>query len=239
MAPVKATLGLVAEAEQRTPRHGLTVGYVVGVSPDKWARVWQERMPRMRLMLDVVDEGAVISALESGCDMVLARLPLADTDLDLHSIPLWEETPVVVVPKDHPIKLFDSVDIAELSSENVLDGADDAALDLVAAGVGVVRMPQAVFRATGRRDVVARPLDGAEPTRIALVWRADRDDEATQEFVGVVRGRTARSSRSEGTPPVPKAEARRKPAAKGTTAKASTKGRQPARGKAPKRRGRG
>ena len=33
------------------------------------------------------------------------------------------------------------------------------------------------------------------PTTISLVWRRDRDDEVTQVFVGVVRGRTARSSR--------------------------------------------
>jgi hypothetical protein len=35
----------------------------------------------------------------------------------------------------------------------------------------------------------------AAPTRIALVWRVERDDDDIQEFVGVVRGRTARSSR--------------------------------------------
>jgi hypothetical protein len=32
-------------------------------------------------------------------------------------------------------------------------------------------------------------------TEVALAWLVDRDDEQTQEFVGVVRGRTSRSSR--------------------------------------------
>ena len=41
-------------------------------------------------------------------------------------------------------------------------------------------------------------LTDAAPTRIALVWRVERDDADIQELVGVVRGRTARSSRRDG-----------------------------------------
>jgi hypothetical protein len=33
------------------------------------------------------------------------------------------------------------------------------------------------------------------PTTIALVWLRDRDDDVTQAFVGVVRGRRVTSSR--------------------------------------------
>jgi hypothetical protein len=33
------------------------------------------------------------------------------------------------------------------------------------------------------------------PTTVALVWRRERDDDTTQAFVGVVKGRTANTSR--------------------------------------------
>jgi len=35
------------------------------------------------------------------------------------------------------------------------------------------------------------------PTRVGLAWRMERDDERTQAMVGVVRGRTGRSSRGD------------------------------------------
>jgi hypothetical protein len=52
-----------------------------------------------------------------------------------------------------------------------------------------------VARLFQRKDVVTRPVTDLEPSTIALVWRQDRDDEVTQAFVGVVRGRRVTSSR--------------------------------------------
>ncbi|MEG8035675.1 LysR substrate-binding domain-containing protein [Sphingomonas sp. LR61] len=74
-----------------------------------------------------------------------------------------------------------------------------AALDLVEANVGVVVLPQSLFRAASRKDLVARPLFGAPGTQIALVWRDEDATETTEEFIGVVRGRTANSSRNQPT----------------------------------------
>ena len=45
------------------------------------------------------------------------------------------------------------------------------------------------------KDVVTRVVTDLEPTTIALVWRLDRDDDVTQAFVGVTKGRTANTSR--------------------------------------------
>ena len=56
-------------------------------------------------------------------------------------------------------------------------------------------MPLSLARLHHRKDAAARPLIDGEPTRIALAWPRAADDEVRQEFVGVVRGRTARSSR--------------------------------------------
>ncbi|MFD1712945.1 LysR family transcriptional regulator substrate-binding protein [Amnibacterium flavum] len=210
------------ELPESPARSTFTVAFVVGVSADKWARVWAERMPHLPLVLRLVDDAGALEALDGDADMTLARLPL-EIDADVYrAIPLWTEMPVVVAPKDHPISVVDSVTLAELEDENLLEGRDDDALDLVAAGVGVARMPQSVFRATGRRDVKAREISDAEPTRIALVWKAGPPDDSVDEFVGIVRGRTAQSSRGTGgeaaAEPEKKTERRQPP--RGPAAKA-------------------
>jgi DNA-binding transcriptional LysR family regulator len=180
------------------------IGVVTGVTPDRWVRVWRERLPEVPLRIVPVDD--VATALRSDVSMVFARLPIERLRPDeLHTIPLWEETPVVVAGKDHVVKAFDEVTEADLAEEVLHPGWDDAVLDIVAAGHGIARMPQSVFRATGRRDVIARPVSDAAATRIALVWLRDEGGQLVDEFIGVVRGRTANSSRGEAAaaPPEP------------------------------------
>jgi DNA-binding transcriptional LysR family regulator len=178
------------------------IGVVTGVTPDRWVRVWRERLPEVPLQVVPVDD--VAGALGSDVSMVFARLPVEGLHPDqLHTIALWEETPVVVAAKDHVLKAFDAVTEADLADEDLFPGWDDAVLDIVAAGHGIARMPQSVFRATGRRDVVARPITDAPTTRIALVWLRDEGGPLVDEFIGVVRGRTANSSRSDAATPTP------------------------------------
>jgi DNA-binding transcriptional LysR family regulator len=183
---------------------GLVIGVVAGVTPDKWLRAWRDRMPDVPLRLEALADDAVGAALLESLDMAFARLPVEGIDADdLHVIPLWDETPVVVAAKNHPVKVFDSVTLADIADEELYPGWDDATLDIVAAGHGIARMPQAVLRATGRRDVVGRPISDAEPTRIALAWKRTSGGELIDEFIGIVRGRTANSSRGVPTPPAP------------------------------------
>jgi len=187
----------------------LTVGVVAGVTPDRWVRVWRQRMPQVELRILPVAQTDAVAALADAAHLVFARLPvepLSDDDADaLSVIPLWTETPVVVAAKDHPVAVVDAVTAAELDDEELLDaigadgGVDDAVLDLVAAGHGVARLPQSMFRSSGRRDLVAREVSDVEPTRVALVWRTAISGDLTDEFIGIVRGRTANSSRSSGS----------------------------------------
>jgi len=200
----------VADPQHVTSPAAFTVAYVLGVTPGKWAGIWNERMPRHPLVLALQSPAEALSALLDGAaDVALLRLPLEHDALS--SIPLYVEKPVVVAPKEHAIEALDSVTLADLSAENVLTGDWAADVDLVAANLGVVVVPQSVARALTRRDVVARPvLDGPE-TRVALAWVTDNTTEAVEEFIGIVRGRTANSSRGEPTPPTPKPERKRVP----------------------------
>jgi hypothetical protein len=252
------------------PSGPLRVDFVTGVTPDKWSRTWAERHPEDPLELTPVDDADALERLRSGATTLsLIRLPVDRTGL--HVIPLYEETPVVVVAKEHAAAAFDELDITDLVDEVLLQPADtvpgwrDAASDdvlgraaamppmsvveaiaVAATGSGVVVVPMSVARVHHRKDVVHRPVTGVAGSQVALAWRVDDDDPRIEDFIGVVRGRTARSSRGragEAATPTDgsgaaRGSARHTPSERGGATRRSTGRTLPQRGAAP-RRGRG
>jgi DNA-binding transcriptional LysR family regulator len=191
----------------------LRVGYVPGVIVAKWARRWEERFPDDSLELVAVPQRDQDAALRGGrVHMCFVRLPI-DRE-SLHAIPLYRELPVVVVPKDHPITLFDEVSTVELAGERLQDATDVDALattvELVAAVGGGAIMPQSLARLHHRRDLTYRPVTDLPETEVALAWPIEQTTDAVEEFIGIVRGRTANSSRSPSAR-AQKAEPQRKP----------------------------
>ena len=181
----------------------LVLVFVPGVTPAKWVGVWKERMPRVPIEVRPCSEREALESLLAGdATVALLREPFAREHLS--AIPLYEERAVVVAPKDHPIATFDELSRADLDDENVLDGNPKDAVELVAANVGVAIMPQSVARLHSRKDVVARLLRDEPTTSIALAWMQDATTELVEEFIGIVRGRTANSSRGAPTPPAVK-----------------------------------
>jgi len=195
------------------------VGFVPGVTPDKWSRAWADRMPRRPLELVPLEDRDAVSLVRSGeLDMCLVRLPV-DRD-GLHLIPLYDEQPVVVVSSEHPVAAYDEIDVAELADEHLLQDPDDVpewrdlatevttgsrhpvppmtlrqTVESVAADAGVVVLPMSVARLHHRRDVRAVKVTGVPVSQVGLVWLRDADDDRIETFIGVVRGRTANSSR--------------------------------------------
>jgi DNA-binding transcriptional LysR family regulator len=167
------------------------------VTPDTWVRRWRERR-RERLDAFLVDDSDQTAVLREGrADMSLVRLPVDREGLNL--VRLYAEQPVVLVSRDHVVSAFDTIDVAELAEEHqwsLEDVSAKDAVEAVAAGTGVVVLPLSLARLHHRRDVVAVPLEGVEEPEVGLAWLVERDDELTQEFVGIARGRTSRSSRS-------------------------------------------
>jgi DNA-binding transcriptional LysR family regulator len=173
-----------------------TVGFVTGATPDKWARVWRERS-KERLELVPLTEDAQLDGLRDGSQsMALLRLPV-DRE-GLHVIPLYEEVPVAVMSIDNTLTLLDEVTQEDLADEHQ-DWGDLATADVVAtvaAGTGVVVVPMSVARLHHRKDVTYRTVADLPPTAVGLAWRVDDEDERVQTFIGIVRGRSERSSRS-------------------------------------------
>lgn len=182
--------------DHRPHPSGLRVGHVPGVTVTKWRRVWADRMRRVPLEVVEVAQAEQREVLDAGLvDMCFVRLPVAGKGL--HSIRLYDEVPVVVVPKDHPVAAFDEVSLADLAGETFVQDDDSASgIDRVAWGAGILRLPHSIARSFSRRDLVYRPISDADPTSIALAWLADNPNELIEEFVGIVRGRTANSSRT-------------------------------------------
>lgn len=179
----------------------LRVGFVPGVEPDRFARRWGSGDRRDRLDLVPVALSAQETALGDGtCDMCFVRLPLPPSlAATCHVVELWEERPAIVVGDEHVLSLLEEIADADLADETEIcaQHVDDAAdrVAVAATGAGYARMPLSLARLHHRKDAVHRPHADGEPTRIALAWPRDADDALRQEFVGVVRGRTVRSSR--------------------------------------------
>lgn len=177
----------------------LVVAFVPGVTPGKWERIWRERHGNSTLTLVPLPQSAAAQALRDG-SAHMAFLREVRADDAWHAIPLYREAPVVAAPRDSLVAALDDVRLQDLADEIVLpvdliDGSGQDAIELVAANVGVAIVPQSVARAHSRKDVVARPLLDAPDTGIALVWPQDDAHPLAETFIGVVRGRTANSSR--------------------------------------------
>jgi DNA-binding transcriptional LysR family regulator len=202
------------------PTGPLRVTFVTGVVPDKWARRWEERSS-VPLVLVPTEQDEQVRALRHGeADMALVRLPVDRNGL--HLIPLYTERPVVVVSAEHPVAAYDEIAVADLADEHLLQDPDDVpawrdvatevregtrypvppmtlrqTLESVAADAGVAVLPMSVARVHHRKDVVAVPVTGVDETQVALVWPQDAEDPRLETFIGVVRGRTVRSSRGQ------------------------------------------
>jgi DNA-binding transcriptional LysR family regulator len=223
------------------PKPAFRLAYVPGVIPAKWVRIWNERLPDIPLVLHSVPAAEAAGLLRAGgADAAFVRLPVERDGL--HAIPLYTEATVVLVPKDHLFTAADEELTAEdLAEELVLHPLDDTldwagagaghppglpakerpvttadAVELVAAGVGILLVPQSLARLHHRKDLTYRPLteDAAPASRVALAWPEDATTDQVEDFIGIVRGRTVNSSR--GRTPTPPQEKKPKTAKSGT-----------------------
>jgi DNA-binding transcriptional LysR family regulator len=189
----------------------LRVGFVTGATPDKWARQWRDRRRESLHLVPTTEADQADGVRDGSLDMAIVRLPV-DRD-GLHCVRLYDELQVAVASRDHVLAAADDeVTTADLVDEQLVrphasgwtpqaDQLDwppmteQEAVETVAAGTGVVILPMSVARLHQRKDVLSRVVSDLEPTTIALVWLVERDDEVTQAFVGVTKGRTANTSR--------------------------------------------
>ncbi|TDC95015.1 LysR family transcriptional regulator [Saccharopolyspora aridisoli] len=235
------------------------LAYVPGITPDKWARKWQEREPLVPLNL-VQAAAAEAPGLvrDRGADAALLRLPIDRTGL--HAIPLYTEQTVVVVPKDHVVAAADEVTSEDIAEDVLLHPLDDTldwerppgipaverptttadAIVLVAAGVGLLVVPQSLARLHHRKDLTYRPITDAPESTVALTWIEGETTDLVEQFIGIVRGRTVNSTRGKQQPEparkTKKVPAKPQPAKTQARKPASRRGPVPGKGRKPRRR---
>lgn len=161
------------------------------------------------------------------------REPASADGEKYHSIRLYEELPVVILPVDHVLTVLDEVPVEELAEEFLLQPASDIpayeevsrawresagrivpegltdkeTIELVAAGVGLYIVPMSIARFYHRKDLTYRPVASLDTYPVHLVWprapkgepRSEELEALLQDFIGIVRGRTATSDRGSET----------------------------------------
>ncbi|MES1169078.1 MAG: LysR family transcriptional regulator substrate-binding protein, partial [Leifsonia sp.] len=173
-----------------------TIVFPLGVTVGKWTRVFEQRHPEVQLIVSRVADADQREAIDTGvADMAFVRGPV-DTD-GLHLIPLYAEDVVVAMHHEHLLTLEKKLHLADLEGQPLLDGVpSEAMFRSIAAGDGIAVMPQSVAKALRRKDVVTMRLEDAEQSSVGLAWPRDAQHELVNEFIGIVRGRSAHSSRN-------------------------------------------
>ena len=170
------------------------IAFPLGVTVGKWTRAFEERFPRVELVVRPSDDPlAALAAAEA--DMVFARD--AEPDDDRHLIPLYTEDVVVVMHHEHLLTLEETLHLADLAGEPRVTGEpSEALMRSVAAGDGIALLPASVAKALRRKDVTAMRVEDAPQSRIGLTWPRDGQHPLVDDFIGIVRGRSAHSSRN-------------------------------------------
>ncbi|WP_434971200.1 LysR family substrate-binding domain-containing protein [Microbacterium sp. bgisy207] len=203
-------------APSPAPAAVFRLGAVPGATPGKWISIWRQRMRQTTIELVELDPASQRQELVAGhVDAALVRLPIDRADL--HVIALYDEVPVVVMSTDSALTVAEELTLDDLAGEVLIVPDDDvlhaaapgtsppafaapadtaSATELVATGVGILIVPMSLARLHHRKDVTYRPLGDGPLSSVGLAWVAERTTPEVEAFVGIVRGRSIRSSRS-------------------------------------------
>ena len=143
------------------------------------------------------------------------ELPVVILPVD-HVLTVLDEVPVEELAEEFllqpasDIPAYEEVSRAwrESAGRIVPEGlTDKETIELVAAGVGLYIVPMSIARFYHRKDLTYRPVAGLDTYPVHLVWprapkgepRSEELEALLQDFIGIVRGRTATSDRGSET----------------------------------------
>ncbi|GAA3191153.1 LysR family transcriptional regulator [Dactylosporangium siamense] len=199
---------------------GNGLGHLNAAVRDDYAR----RMPRVDLLLRQVEVQDQLESLRSGqVDVALARLPVRETDLTV--VPFFAEPRLVCLPAAHRLAGRCHVDVDALAGEVFLAvpersprhwrefwlaqprpggapvrlgpsfGTAEEALQLVAAGHGVLLVAATFRDGYSREELRFVPVRGLAPSRVALAWRGEQPPPGGRELLTTLRSVAARTER--------------------------------------------
>jgi DNA-binding transcriptional LysR family regulator len=187
-----------------------TVGFMPGLIVTAAVRALVARHPELNV--DVIrtsfaDQTDVIH--DGRADVSYVRLPIDQRGLQVR--PLRAEPRVVVLPADHRLAGKDSVEIADLAGEHLLQDPDavpewrdiaeelstgrrraeptisivEEKLERVAAGRGIVIFPLSTATFYTRPDIVHVAVSDIGPNHVCLAWDSTRRSPLIAEFAAI------------------------------------------------------
>ena len=198
-----------AEGEQGS----LTVGYLTSMANDRLVKIvrsFQSTFPNVHLALNDLVPDSILKCLRDRTIDIGFMRGMFETE-DLCVAPVWEETLVVALSKDHRFARQGEVGVSSLRDESFIMVPDRGAMGwndiiraycrsagftpkvaaeanqmqavmwLVHAGLGIAIMPASLQGLT-RSNVVYRPLAQSPTVAGMMVWRRDEQSPVVTRF---------------------------------------------------------
>jgi DNA-binding transcriptional LysR family regulator len=205
LASAEALLRRVRAAGAGVSR--LTVGFMPGITLTPVVRLLRDRHPGLEVRLLRTSWHDQVTVLRDGrADVGIVRLPVDRAGLEVTA--LYAEPRVAVIAAAHPLAGKETVRVADLAADHLLQDPDavpewrDVAVELrtgerrpvpaidsveeklerVAAGEGIAVVPASTAGFYTRPDVAVIGVEGLGPGHVAVAWPSGRDSALIREF---------------------------------------------------------
>ena len=185
----------------------LTIGFMPGITLSPVVRLLRGRHPGLDVrMLRTGWHDQVEVLLDARADVGIVRLPIDRAGLEVR--PLYTEPRVVVVASAHRLAGKESVRIADLAADHLLQDPDavpewrdvavelrtgerrrvsaihsvEEKLELVAGGEGIAVIPASTANFYTRPGVEVISVEDLGPNHVGVAWAAGRCTTLVQEF---------------------------------------------------------
>ncbi|MFF1690335.1 MULTISPECIES: LysR family transcriptional regulator [unclassified Streptomyces] len=187
-----------------------TVGFMPGITVTGAVRAFAARHPELGVeVVRTSSENQVQAVHEGLLDVSFVRLPVDHSGLVLR--PVFREPRVAVVPAHHRLAGKESIGIADLAAERLLQDPDavpewrdlpdrtggeasgpppvfrsvEEKLEHVATSGGVVVLPLSTAAYYTHTDVAHVPIDDIGPNEVCLAWSTHRQSPLLREFADI------------------------------------------------------
>ncbi|MET7993980.1 LysR substrate-binding domain-containing protein [Amycolatopsis sp. NPDC005232] len=188
-----------------------TIGFMPGITVTEPVRALTDRHPGLEVELVRTTWDDQTQVLHDGrADVGIVRLPVDPRGLTVR--PMFSEPRVAILPVSHRLAGKESVDVADLADEHLLNDPDavpewravatelraggaarargfrsiEEKLEHVAAGLGIAIVPLSTSEYYTRPDVTHVPVGDLAPGQVALAWVAARRSRLIYEFAELV-----------------------------------------------------
>ncbi len=187
-AAVNTTVRRVLEVDRGVQR--LVVAFAPGLRVSEAVRAFTVSHPGIDIELLHLHWWEQDAPLRDGrADVGYLRRPFDDAGLQV--APVGSEQKVACLPSSHPLARRQTLTVADLSGEVILDAharrtsTVEEKFELIAAGHGIALVPRSVAHSYRRADLAYRTVTDIEPVQTCLAVSADRHEKRIQDFLRV------------------------------------------------------